>query len=649
MPSFTPLRPGDPLKIGGLELLGKLGEGGQGVVYLAKNSTGAYVAVKWLRADQAGDQVSVRHFLREAETAQRVARFCTAAVLATGVEQDRPYIVSEFVEGPSLEQVVRQQGPRTGSALDRLAIGTATALAAIHQAGIVHRDFKPGNVILGADGPRVIDFGIARRLNATAMTSSTPIGTPAYMSPEQIMGHAVGPAADMFSWAGTIVFASCGRAPFGSDGVHAVMSRVLRQPPDPGPLDGPLREVVLKCLDKDPRQRPTAQQAIERLLRHPARDSSILVQGTEAASPEVDPPRPRDNRPIIIGAAVTAVLLVLAGVAVTVALRNLPTVAAPVSSTTAAPQTTAPVTPTANRLPGGSITLYEHPSDPITLTAYEVYDKKADDEIDYARQSLWGPFSKHAGNWESLVSPDGRHLAGRPRKYTSDGYDSVLITDRQAGSSFRVKTVRDPLISPVDAWSKDGSKVLLNIERKINHKEGEEDWIHLGFAIIDVAQAKVNVINLTDVSIRESKFGWDANEEGAVAVYGKDEGLRFFDASGKATRDIPDVGPLSSGAVGIFSPSGKMFVTDCPGGGPGDHCIWDTGTAKQIRKFTSDCEKVLGWYDEAHLYCWELDNAANDEVQVVGFSGKLVRRLLEVPDELDMIPYFTINPSRGSS
>ncbi|MEV1169510.1 SDR family oxidoreductase [Nonomuraea sp. NPDC049784] len=140
--------------MGDLELPGRLGEGGQGVVYLARTPAGAHVAVKWLQQDQSDDAVSVGRFPREAEVARSVAPFCTAAVLGTGVENGRPYIVSEFVKGTSLQQIVQEEGPRTGPSLDRLAIGTATALAAIHRAGIVHRDFKPANVIVGAEGIR---------------------------------------------------------------------------------------------------------------------------------------------------------------------------------------------------------------------------------------------------------------------------------------------------------------------------------------------------------------------------------------------------------------------------------------------------------------------------------------------------------------
>ncbi|MEV1176794.1 WD40 repeat domain-containing serine/threonine protein kinase, partial [Nonomuraea sp. NPDC049784] len=534
----------------------------------------------------------------------------------------------------------------------------ATALAAIHAANVVHRDFKPGNVIIAADGPRVIDFGIARELGPATMTSSTQIGTPAYMSPEQILGHAIGPAADMFSWAGTIVFASCGRAPFGNEGTLAVMGRVLRNAPELGSLDGPLRDVVQQCLAKNPAQRPTAEQVIMRLLAHPVPSSRVLQAGSEAAATgavtdakpqereEPRKPRKKGSRPIVIAAA--AVILALAGVPVAVALQNAPSNPALPGPTSQAPNTTAPATPDKKRLPGGSITLYELPSDPITLTAYEVYDKNDDGDVDYARQSPRGTFDKYAGNFDTMVSPDGRYVAGRQKEYTSDGYDSILINDRQAGSSFRIKTVRDPLISTIRSWSDDGSRVLLNIDKQIKDKRGKEDWLSLGFAIVDVAQAKVSVVDVADNSIRASDFGWDGDQEGVVSFYGKDQGLRFFDTSGKPTRDAPGVGSLSSGERNMFSPSGKMFVTDCPQGHDGDTCLWDTATGKRLQKFTSDCDRVLGWYDETHLYCWELDNGANDEIQVVGFKGELVRKLLEVPDDLNVSLYFTVNPSKGS-
>ncbi|MFI7698400.1 protein kinase [Nonomuraea sp. NPDC049480] len=698
-----------------MDLLGRLGEGGQGVVYLAKDRAGAQVAIKWLRPDLSGDQVSVERFLREVQVAQQVAPFCTAAVLGTGVEQDRPYIISEYIEGPSLQRVVQEEGPRTGTVLHRLAIGTATALAAIHQAGIVHRDFKPANVIIGADGPRVIDFGIARALNATSTISSMVVGTPSYMPPEQIMGHAVGPAADMFAWASAMVFAASGRAPFGSDTMPAVINRVLNQQPDIGVLDGTLREVVAACLNKDPAQRPTAEQVIMRLLQHPAPNTGILAQAAAEAAPQppfappsgpypgpqsgpvhhsgpvphaapvahsgqVPPPPPqqwqqppppygqptypsmygqqpkKSKAPLIAGIAVAVALLMLAGVVVIIQLDRSAVVTQPTLTpgrtrtdtrpSPSATQAAVPRTGTKKTLPGGGISLYENPSDAIVLTSYEIYNKAKDDWIDYARGSLRGAFTKYAGNWESVVSPDGRHLASRGRKYSQDNYDFIVLTDRESGDRTTIKTVKEPLISSIRAWSKDGSKILLNIERKVSG----DKWVYLGFVIIDVAAKEATTVNVSDSSVRDTPFGFDGEDEGTVNIYGdeKNRGLRFFDTQGKATRSANKIGTLSAGTQDIFSPSGKTFVTNCPNGGDGDHCIWDSASGDRVRRFSSDCDKVLGFYDENHLYCWEQDNGVNDEIQVADFSGKLVRKLVESPDSVGFSPAFTVNPQRGS-
>ncbi|MEV0616814.1 serine/threonine-protein kinase [Nonomuraea sp. NPDC050404] len=657
MSDFTPLTPGDPRQLGGLEVLGRLGHGGQGVVYLAKTPMGARVAVKWLSLSE--DEGSVERFLREAEVAGRVAPFCTAAVLGTGVEQGRPYIISEYVEGRTLDRAVKDGGPIAGGDLERLAIGTATALAAIHEAEIVHRDFKPGNVIMGPGGPRVIDFGIARTLDPATMTSSTQIGTPAYMAPEQIMGQGLGPAADVFSWACTMVFASSGRAPFGSDATHPVMNRVLHGAPDLGLLDGGLRALVLECLAKDPASRPTARDVILRLLRNPRPGADPLAEGTmqAAPSPGDNPSGHKPSRlPILIGAGVVVVAIAVAATIVVPRwLRSTtPPPAAVASATTpsrAATTTPPPAAPVKTALPGGSVTLWESPADPITLTSYELYDKKLDDDVDYARRSARGAFEKLPANLDSLTSPSGRYLAGRSFDYTSDGYDSILITDRQTGSSsFRVKTVRKPMTTSLRSWSKDSSKILLDLNKKIKDAKGEEVWNTVGFAVIEVAQddvarSRLRTVDLEDASIGKSDFGWDGSESGVVIVYGEDEGLRFYDSAGKRVRDLPGVGPLAAGPRDIFSPSGRMFVTDCPGDAEDDQCLWDAGTGRQVRKFRSDCEKVLGWYDESHLYCWEQDNGANSEIRVVALDGKLLRRLVEVGEKDDLTPYFTVTPT----
>jgi eukaryotic-like serine/threonine-protein kinase len=266
-PAVQPLEPTDPVQLGPYRLTGRLGQGGQALVYLGEAESGAPVAVKFFLAP-FGDTPSVRESaLRELEAAKQVARFCTAQVLDSGTIGTRPYIVSEYVPGPSLQYVVTTTGPYSGSVLDRLAIGTATALVALHDAGIVHRDFKPSNVLIGPDGPRVIDFGIARVLAGTHTLASQVVGTPAYMAPEQLAPGELGPAMDVFAWASTMVFAVTGRPPFGSEAVPAVMNRIAHLPPELDGIEEPLRGLLAECLAKDPVNRPSAQQVLDRLVR----------------------------------------------------------------------------------------------------------------------------------------------------------------------------------------------------------------------------------------------------------------------------------------------------------------------------------------------------------------------------------------------
>ncbi|MEU4331629.1 protein kinase domain-containing protein [Nonomuraea dietziae] len=258
----VPLKMGDPKRLGDYELSGRLGEGGQGVVYLGTLGEESF-AVKLLHGPVGDEQAA---FLREVELAKHVARFCTAQVVDAGFDDGRPYIVSEYVDGPSLSREVALAGPRSGGALERLAVGTATALAAIHRAGIVHRDFKPQNVLLGPDGPRVIDFGLAKALDAAATVSGRGVGTPAYMAPEQITASAITGAVDVFSWGATMCFAANASAPFGQDSVAPVLHRILTADPELGRLDGRLGALVEHCLDKDPRNRPTSRELLLALL-----------------------------------------------------------------------------------------------------------------------------------------------------------------------------------------------------------------------------------------------------------------------------------------------------------------------------------------------------------------------------------------------
>ncbi|NVI87933.1 serine/threonine-protein kinase, partial [Actinomadura sp. BRA 177] len=289
------LQPGDPRRLGSYEIVERLGEGGQGVVYAGVDASGNRAAIKLLRADLAGDTMARTRFVREAQAAKQVARFCTAQVLEADVAGDQPYIASEYVPGPSLYAQVTESGPIGGAALDRLAIGTATALVAIHQAGIVHRDFKPHNVIMAPDGPRVIDFGIARALDTGQTNATKAIGTPSYMAPEQVAGATLTEAVDVWAWATTMVFAATGRPPFGDDTVMAVINRVMHEPPmlDGVPTD--LHRLIGACLAKEPERRPTAQQIMMALIgsgpggagqtrMDPSQADTMLAEGSTLAA-----------------------------------------------------------------------------------------------------------------------------------------------------------------------------------------------------------------------------------------------------------------------------------------------------------------------------------------------------------------------------
>ncbi|MCI4067095.1 serine/threonine protein kinase, partial [Micromonospora sp. R77] len=284
---------------GPYRLLGRLGAGGQGVVYLGEDDTGDRVAVKMINIDLS-DPRARSQFMKEIAAARRVAPFCTAQVLFAEVDGERPYVVSEFIPGPTLHRHVREHGPVVGNALHRLAVGTATALAAIHRSDVVHCDLKPDNVVLGQDGPRVIDFGIARALGITETASSQVMGTTAYMAPERFRNDGVGPPCDVFAWAATIAFAAGGRPPFGNDSLFAVMHRVLHEPPDLPALPPGLDALIRQCLAKEPADRPEAEQVLVRLLRQddrvtgPLRPDTVLAVGDETAgAPTPNHPLPR--------------------------------------------------------------------------------------------------------------------------------------------------------------------------------------------------------------------------------------------------------------------------------------------------------------------------------------------------------------------
>ncbi|MGI5283725.1 protein kinase domain-containing protein [Nonomuraea polychroma] len=252
--------------IGGYALRRLLGRGGMGEVHLAATPTGGLAAVKVINPALARDPAFRRRFEREVAAARRVARFCTAPVLDAGIDGDVAYLVTEYVKGPDLAEVVRDQGPLSGGNLEALAVGIATALSAIHGAGVIHRDLKPSNVLISPLGPRVIDFGIAQLVDNDSLASQAILGTPAFMAPEQVRGEPLTPAADVFAWGGVIAFAGTGRLPFGGGAPGEVLYRIMQEGARLDGLDEGILGVVSRALAKDPRLRPTAQGLLSELV-----------------------------------------------------------------------------------------------------------------------------------------------------------------------------------------------------------------------------------------------------------------------------------------------------------------------------------------------------------------------------------------------
>ncbi|MEV0147941.1 MULTISPECIES: serine/threonine-protein kinase [unclassified Nonomuraea] len=327
----------------------RLGEGGMGIVYLARDGAGRHVALKVMRPELAAREEFQRRFRAEAEAARQVARFCTAAVLDVGLDTGRPntggantggldtggldtgaggaraYIATEYIDGPDLSAVVEAQGPMSGSTLEALAVGVATALSAIHEAGVVHRDLKPSNILLSPVGPRVIDFGIAQLADTLAGQGDTGVvvGTLPYMSPEQGRGERVTSAADVFAWGCVVTYAATGRPPFPGRSDAEILYRVAHHVPRLDGLDERLRPLVEQALDKDPARRPTAQQLLDRLLgreKVTAEAATRLV--TAGWDVDVPVPRPVTERPprrwlVPLLVAVTAVAVSAAVLALT--------------------------------------------------------------------------------------------------------------------------------------------------------------------------------------------------------------------------------------------------------------------------------------------------------------------------------------------
>ncbi|MFG2250716.1 serine/threonine-protein kinase [Spirillospora sp. NPDC048823] len=264
---MEPLQAEDPDEIGPHQLLARLGSGGMGRVYLGRSPSGRLVAVKVLHAGSAGEPGFRARFQREVTAARAVSGAFTAAVLDAAPDAPAPWLATEFLPGRTLAETVTRHGPLPAEAVTALGAMLAEGLAAVHRAGIVHRDLKPSNVLLTPDGPRLIDFGIARPADGGTITQSgIAVGSPGYMAPEQAAQRETGPAADVFALGAVLAFACTGAGPFGTGPVHAVMYRVLHDPPALDTVtDQALKASLADCLNKDPYGRPSVDQMLRSL------------------------------------------------------------------------------------------------------------------------------------------------------------------------------------------------------------------------------------------------------------------------------------------------------------------------------------------------------------------------------------------------
>jgi serine/threonine protein kinase len=252
------LQPGDPEWIGPYWLRGELGVGGMGRVFLGQANDGRLAAVKVIRADLGADAQFRARFRHEVAAARKITGPYIANLIDADVDGAAPWLATSYVPGPSLAEAVDSHGPLPPSHVQALAAALVSALAAIHGADVVHRDLKPSNVLLTSDGPRLIDFGIARAAEASTLTHTALVGSPGYLSPEQAQGLRVGPASDIFSLGAVLAFAVTGEGPFGNGQTHALIYRAVHQPPNLDQVPASLRPLVEQCLAKDPNQRPTA-------------------------------------------------------------------------------------------------------------------------------------------------------------------------------------------------------------------------------------------------------------------------------------------------------------------------------------------------------------------------------------------------------
>ncbi|MFI6520565.1 WD40 repeat domain-containing serine/threonine protein kinase [Spirillospora sp. NPDC050679] len=574
---MEPLHPGDPRRIGPYHLEARLGSGGMGQVFLGASPGGRQVAVKVIRAEHAEDERFRQRFAREVEAARRVGGFHTAQVVDADPDAPSPWLVTAFIPGPSLQQVVAERGPLDAGAVRSLATGLAEGLAAIHGCGLVHRDLKPGNVIMAADGPRIIDFGIARATDATALTShNVVVGTYAYMPPEQVLGQPSGPAGDVFSLGCVLAFAATGRGPFDATSIPAIVHRVLNDELDLSALPGDLRNLIAACLAKDPAQRPTldtlmtAPQSIVAPVRFlpPDDDDATHANGTFIATRHQDAPTvasaPVRRRALLIGAGAAATAAVVGAPAAYLLTRD--------EKRTAAPPPPPPPPPRPNGLVASSGSLSAEGVKSLHEVAISPNGRVlAAGGLD-ATITLWelgtGRVLRTISRtgWVSALafSPDGRRLASSTSStgalYLWDAASGRILVNVRTGGDFGLNSL---------AYSPDGRTIA-----------GANPGAHL----FDAATGrKLAGFDLGNSGVSAVAFSPDGRTVavGVDGYYNKPPGstVQLFDA--RTLRKRGQLVGHRKGVTGVaFSPDGKRLASSAT-----DMTlrIWDPASRRLLR------------------------------------------------------------------
>ncbi|UBU15626.1 serine/threonine-protein kinase [Nonomuraea gerenzanensis] len=622
MPEITELRAGDPTEVAEYRLTGRL----TAQVFTGRSRSGEPVLVRLLPPEMEPEP-----FLRAMEPLRGVSAVGTAQILGAGVFGEQAYLVTEFVDGPALKDV---GGTFDGVGLYRLAAGTITALVAIHQAGLAHGDIRPGNVLLGPDGPRVIDAGLEQAM-AAASVSTRKVAVPAYTAPERLRGGEAGAAADVFSWAATMVFAVSGASPFEGGSMSATVDRIVNQPPDLPDL-GELHGLIARCLDKDPAARPAASDVLLRLVGQTSLLSGQVSHGP--SPPETAPPARRSLNVAALAAAFAAgALLSGAGVyaltgdraaTVTRAAATPAASGSPATPTVAVSQTAAPEEKVEKKAATDlevkdiDAVLHEHPSDSMRLTSFLGASGQF---TSYVREK--GGAFRTVGRFEQpLLSPGGDWVALNPLlKYQGTDLDQVKFTKLSTGESFVVSTVKKPLSTSRPFWSRDGGKLLLSVY----DMENEPARI-VGFVVVDVAARKA--VHVETEYADDATLAYNFAPDGTVVRGfwdGENKGIEFYDLSGQVTKTMHWVGHPKGGEW--FSPSGKRLATVCPSGK--DYCVWDlqSGARQATVPFSTGEGSFLGWFNEKHLLVQDPGKKKGTaQIKIIDLTGDTSRVLVDL-------------------